>query len=381
MAETNFDNAIKNLTANLAKFEDKSFNVYFMVYDTKGRASGELAYIYRTAYALSKEGYKVSMLYQLTEEEIKAGEEFVGVEGWLGEAFASLPHYNVYEGNVDVSPSDFMIIPEVFADVMVDTDKAHTPCKRIALLYNYGLVQLYMPKNRTWPGLGVRDVVTTTEHQKELIESIFGKLNTRIVRPCVAPVFQKNDKPREMSVNIIARDPSDFKRVTALFYWKYPYLKWVRFNELTEISQELFAENLKNAPITVWLDAPTYFGVSALEAMKCGSLVIGKVPEEDAEWMFDNEGVKKNGFWFYNINEVHDLIAGAVNSFLNDKFPMDRIVEGEKTASMYTPEKQAEDIKRVYIDGIFEDRKKELEIALDIVKKNKEKSENTTENE
>ena len=68
----------------------KESNIYFFVLDTKGNPSGSLAYIYNLALLLHNEGYKVSMLYQEQEE-------FVGVESWLGEKYASIPHYALME--------------------------------------------------------------------------------------------------------------------------------------------------------------------------------------------------------------------------------------------------------------------------------------------
>ena len=53
--------------------------------DTKGNASGSLAYIYELASGLQDMGYNVGMLH--------SEEDFVGVNEWLGEKYAELPHF------------------------------------------------------------------------------------------------------------------------------------------------------------------------------------------------------------------------------------------------------------------------------------------------
>ena len=60
--------------------------------------------------------------------------DFIGVGDWLGEEYANLPHANVEKENVSISASDFLFIPEIFANVMMQTKKL--PCKRVILVQN-----------------------------------------------------------------------------------------------------------------------------------------------------------------------------------------------------------------------------------------------------
>ena len=112
MAELNKEEMIQIVEENIKRIENKDFNVYFYVLDTKGNPSGSLEYIYQTALTLQNLGYKVTMLHQ--------DKDFVGVGEWLGEKYSEIPHKFVGteteqpNENIQISASDFLFIPEIF---------------------------------------------------------------------------------------------------------------------------------------------------------------------------------------------------------------------------------------------------------------------------
>ena len=112
---------IKRIEAEIAKMDKKENTIYFFVIDTKGTPSGSLEYIYNLAKLTKDLGYDTRMLYQASEENEDG--KFVGVGGWLGEEYSSLPHENIMDENVAVSPSDIVFIPEIFANIMMQTKK------------------------------------------------------------------------------------------------------------------------------------------------------------------------------------------------------------------------------------------------------------------
>ena len=57
MSELTKKEMIKTIEKNIGKINDKSFTIYFYVFDTKGNPSGSLSYIYQTAYTLKELGY------------------------------------------------------------------------------------------------------------------------------------------------------------------------------------------------------------------------------------------------------------------------------------------------------------------------------------
>ena len=180
MAEIKKEEMIKVVEENIKKMEDKSFNVFFFVIDTKGNPSGALEYIYRTALDLKNLGYNVSMLHQ--------EEEFVGVGDWLGETYAELPHHNVEKENVEISACDFLFIPEILSSVMSQTKTL--PCKRIIILQNHNFFADFMPVGVSPFDVNINEMLTTTHTLEDMMKSYFPGIRTHVVRPAVAPAVR-----------------------------------------------------------------------------------------------------------------------------------------------------------------------------------------------
>ena len=349
--------ALEKVRAEIEKIDKKENNVYFFVLDTKGIASGSLEYIYKLAMIAKNDGYNVSMLYQ-----IEKGDEFVGVKDWLGEEYANLPHHNVASDEIEITPSDIIFIPEIFANVMNQTKKL--PCKRVAILQNYDYLLEQMPFAAQWGDFGILDCVCNTEYNSELIKDIFPYVRTTVVEPYIDKVFGQTIEPKKLIVNIVARDQSDINRVIKPFYWKYPTFKWVSFRDLRGFSKEGFAKALREAAITIWVDTDTSFGYSAIEAMKSGSIVIAKVPEKPLKWMDPDDeqslSLRNCCIWFDDFNSVQRQIATVVRSWITDNVPSEVEEEAKKVTDMFS-EKKTTDAFNDYLDKIIKTRRIELE--------------------
>lgn len=359
-------NIVDNLTKEIEKIDNKKSRFIFFVMDTKGNPNGSLFNIYETAKVLSDMGYDVSMLH--------AEKEFIGVREWMGDAYADIKHYNIEKDGVKVSPSDILIIPELLSNVMFQTNESKLPCKRVVLLQNrYYITEVIQP-GASWLGYGIIDCVATSEKLANEAKELFHGLRTNVVKPVIKDVFKDTGKPKGMFINLVTKSQSDTNRIVKEFFLRYPQYKWVPFRGVSGLPTEDLADVFKESFATVWVDDITDFGYSALEAMNAGNIVIGKIPEEEPEWMFNKDGkLVDNGIWFYKISECYDLIAGAINAFLNDTIPDSIYKEGQKTAANYSEKEFAENVKKVYVDTLLENRKKELESALEIAKNNFEK--------
>lgn len=366
--------ALEKVRAEIEKIDKKENNVYFFVLDTKGIASGSLEYIYKLAMIAKNDGYNVSMLYQ-----IEKGDEFVGVKDWLGEEYANLPHHNVASDEIEITPSDIIFIPEIFANVMNQTKKL--PCKRVAILQNYDYLLEQMPFAAQWGDFGILDCVCNTEYNSELIKDIFPYVRTTVVEPYIDKVFGQTIEPKKLIVNIVARDQSDINRVIKPFYWKYPTFKWVSFRDLRGFSKEGFAKALREAAITIWVDTDTSFGYSAIEAMKSGSIVIAKVPEKPLKWMDPDDeqslSLRNCCIWFDDFNSVQRQIATVVRSWITDNVPSEVEEEAKKVTDMFS-EKKTTDSFNDYLDKIIKTRRIELEA---LISKTEKEENNVSEKE
>lgn len=346
------EKSIKDLEKEIKKIDAKKSKFMFYVIDTKGTPSGSLWYIYSIAHKISKMGYIVQMLHNEND--------FVGVKDWMGEEYAALPHFNIEKNNVDVSPSDILFIPELYSQVMFKTK--NLPCKRVALLQNFNFLTEIIPFGTTWEDYGIRECVANTEFISNRIKEVFPGTVTRIVRPAIRKCFSESTEPKKLIINYVSRSKTA-DSIIKPFMWKYPILKWVAFRNLGSLTQEEMAKHLQESVATIWVDDNTNFGYSALESMATGNIVIGKVPQDTPEWGVKDGDLKDNALWFYNDYDASKIIAGFVEAYLNDGIPQSVYDDMKETVKTYTEEKQEEDIRIEIIEGMLEQRKKELEIA------------------
>lgn len=343
--------AIENLKKEIAKIDKKENTLFFFVIDTKGVASGSLEYIYNLAMIASKAGYKVTMLHEETE--------FIGVKEWLGEEYAALPHANVTKDNINVSPSDLVFLPEIFAKVMNQIKSL--PCKRIAILQNYDYMVEQMPFSAEWKTFGINECIVNDAYNENLIKSVFPSTHTHVITPYIDDVFGETKEPKNMIVNIVTADQSDINRIVKPFYWKYPTLRWVSFRDLRGMSKENFAKSLREASVTIWLDEYASFGYSALEAMKSGAIVMAKIPCNNLSWAQEDGTLRNCCVWFDDVNTIHKQIASVVRSVITDKVPEVLAEEQKKVLALFSKE-QTEKQFVDYLEGVMDNRKKEMKL-------------------
>lgn len=348
--------ALQNIKESVERLDKKDFTFYFFVMDTKGNPSGSLAYIYRTAYALKELHYNVMMLHQ--------EKEFVGVESWLGEKYASLQHVNVETDNVEIRPSDFLFIPEIYANVMSQTK--NLPCKKIAILQNQSYLTSTIPVGVTWDDMNIKEVVTNTRANEALIKTYFPQIKTHVVEPCIPNVFRPSTEPQKLIINVVSKEQSNVDKIIKPFYWLYPVYKWVSFRDVRGLPEEILAEALNTAAITIWIDDETDFGYSCLEALRSGTIVIAKIPDNPTDWMLDENGNLIEGpIWFNNLRDLPRIISSVVRTWTLDNIPDEIYDDSMKTKEWYTPEQFNEQIADVYLNDIKNRRKHELQEAYD----------------
>ena len=351
---------IENIERELSRIDKKENKVYFFVIDTKGVPSGSLEYIYNLALIAKEEGYDVAMLH--TEDE------FEGVESWLGKEYAELPHYNVNKGEVGTSPSDILFIPEIFSQVMNQTKQL--PCKRVVILQNYDFVVEQMPYAAQWGDFGIMEGITNSDYQAAQINEVFPYVKLTKVTPYISKIFGSTIAPKNMVINVIAKDQSDIKKIVKPFYWKYNHLRWVSFKELRNLSKEEFSKELRENAMTIVVDETASFMYSALEAAKSGSITMVKVPNTSVDWANEDE-LPNCCVWFNDYDTLHKQIASVVRSWITDKVPTVLAEETKKVTEEMTEENTKADIL-AYITDVLDRRKKEMQDLVVQIKAKKE---------
>ena len=358
---------VSKISTEIESLKNKEFTVFFFVYDTKGVPSGSIANIYETALALKADGYLVKMLH--------ADKDFVGVRSWMGDKAADLPHeYVDKDAEIAVHPSDFLIIPEIYTSVMSVTKKL--PCKRIVFWQNSKFIYDTIPMGVDLADMNIMDVLTTSEDLAERIKNQLPGVVTAVDRPCVPDYFVPSVEPRELVINILTKTPQEANEILKPFYWRYPSMNWVAFRNIKDLPRKEFAEAISKSVATVWCDRDTDFGHMALEAMACGNIVIGRVPDKMPEWMKgeNGEGIADNGLWFYDTIDAKDLIDLVVNHFISDTIPQELYENMKKTVAYYSEANFRADVKKTF-EKYTENRIKEFELAEKVYKSKVEESE------
>lgn len=374
MAEDKNKIVLKRVEDEIAKIVDKKSSIYFFVSDCKNTPNSQMLYIYQMALTMKELGYNVCMLYQInneyTKHELKklrsSGKMvdetrvFEGVDKWLGEKYSTLVHLNIASGVWRVSPSDVLFIPEVFSSLMKETYDKGLPCKRVVILQNFKYVTEFIPYGDQWLNYGITEAVVSNENQAKLIKSVFPYVNTTVINPYIQESMRKPVTAKKLIVNIAATTSSDIEHIIKTFYWKYPTMQFVTFRSLRNLPVDEYAKMLKEGCITIWHDPYTPWGRSALDAIKCGNIVIGKVPEVLPEWMVDENGnALDNAVWYNSIDDIADILATVIGSWMRDEIP-EKLMDGiSETAKKYTYGEWKENVEK-YINGIMESRKTEF---------------------
>lgn len=351
----------------LSNLNDKNFTLYFFTLDTKGNPTAGIANIYEQVKILTNLGYKAAILHEKNDYYLRGNEDGHGISDWLGEEYALLPHHSIEAQNLNISPADFIIIPEIFSNIM-DQVKGF-PCTKIVLSQSYDYLLELLPIGKRWTtDYGFNNVITTSQKQADYLQTLFPTIKTHVVPVSIPSYFKESEKPKQPIVALHTRNQTDAAKIAKSFYLQYPIYKWVTFKELRGASREQFASDLRNACLSVWIDDTAGFGTFPLESIESNVPVIGKIPNMIPEWMEEvgENGVstiKNNGIWTNTTLNIPEIIATYLKLWLEDSVPSD-LLEGVKNSQgQYTEENQVE-LATVTYATLVENRIIELKESL-----------------
>lgn len=299
----NQENLIK-LEKSIQNLKDKTSKIYLIVQDTKGNAKASVAYIYNLGMALHTAGYNPIILHEKPD--------YYGVSDWLGQEFMdTLPHQAIEGTKLEVSPDDFIVLPELYGFIMEQIAKL--PCGKIVLSQAYDHVFETLNPGQTWSQFGFIKCITTTEKQKDYLSNIFRHVSFDILTPFISDNFTPNTLPVKPFVAVHSRDQRDTVNLIKQFYIKYPQYRWITFRDMRGLSESEFAKQLNECCLSIWMDESSSYGTFPLESMKSNVPVLGLVPNMVPTWINEN-----NGFWVNNKLDIIDYTADFLQSWLED---------------------------------------------------------------
>jgi len=341
---------IKKVELSIQKLEEKTSRIYLMVQDTKGNAKAGIRLVYQMALTLKNNGYNPIILHE--------SNDYTGVSEWMGEEYMELPHQSIEGQNLQISPEDFVIVPELYGHVMEQIK--NLPCGKIVMCQAYDYMLETIQPGVNWAMNGFLKGITTNETQKEYIQSIMKNTSLDVITPFIPEIFTKKTIPAKPIIGIHTRDQRDTAKIIKSFYLKYPQFRWVTFRDMRGLSQKEFVENLQESFVSVWVDDISGFGTFPIESMACGTPVIGKVPNMKPEWMSDT-----NGVWTYELNNMVDIIAEYTQNWLEDNISEQLYDGGLETASTYQNKEDFESQVISTFDSYLSIRKQNFETQLE----------------
>jgi len=332
---------------SIENLKNKKNRLYFMVQDTKGNAKASVRYIYELAMTLKKSGFNPIILHEKND--------YSGVSSWLDSDYmTTLPHKSLEQQNLEVSPEDFIILPEIFGYVM-DQIK-NLPCGKIVITQSYSYMLETLQPGQTWNQFGFLKCVTTSNKQKEYIDSVMRNISTDVLKPYISQVFTEKTLPPMPIIAVHTREQSDAVNLIKTFYLKFPQYRWFTFRDMRGLSEKEFAKTLKECFLSVWIDDESGFGTFPLESMACGVPVIGKIPNLQPEWMKE-----ENGLWIDDKNLLPDFIADFSQNWLEDNIVPELYNEIRKTSDEYKNHEQFEKDAISYFEGYIKTRLESFE--------------------
>lgn len=336
----------------LNKIDNKDFSFYFFTLDTLGNPVAGVANIYEHVKVLNELGYRAYIMHEKDNYKLRGDETSMGINDWLGEEYAALPHISIEGQQLSVTPSDYIIIPEIFANVMDQVKQF--PCKKIVFSQAYDYLLELLPIGKKWNfDFGFTDVITTSERQANYIKSLFQGINTHVVPVGIPDYFKPSDKPKTPIVTILTRNHGDAKKIANAFYLQFPMYKFITFKELRGMPKANFAEELGKSCLAVWIDDQSGFGTFPLESMQSGTPIIGKIPNMVPEWMEStNEAgeitLRNNGVWTNTTLNIPELIGTYMKVWFEDSVPQDLLNGMAEMNGKYSMENQKKEIEKVY---------------------------------
>ena len=312
---------------SIQTLKDKQARIYLLVQDTKGNARASVRYMYQMGKTLKDNGFNPIILHEKTD--------YAGVVAWLDESYMELPHKAIEGQNLEISPEDFLVIPEVFGYVMDQVKQL--PCAKIVLTQSYSYMLETLQPGQTWSQFGFIKCITTNNKQKEYIEKVMRNCSFDILEPYISEVFEPKLLPAMPIIGIHTKDQSDAVNLIKTFYLRFPQYRWFTFRDLRGLSELEFANSLKDCFVSVWVDNESGFGTFPLESMKSNVPVIGKIPDLPPTWMNED-----NGIWITDHTLLADVVSDFIQNWLEDNIKPELYSEMKKTSEQFSDKQKFE---------------------------------------
>lgn len=344
--ENGIDDKVVKIKKSLENLNSKNFTI-FIFSPSVGGPSGGIGVLYQHAKVLKELNYNVKIL---TEKN-----DYKNPEEWLGDKYSGIEHVSLESTKLQVSPEDFLILPEGYAGVLGIQTKSLS-CRKIVLCQSWIYILGNLMPGQKWSdeSTGLKNTIVVAEPLKKYIETIFGENDQRI-KVCRQyideDIFYPSKKPQKPIIVLSSRDQMQSLNLIKHFYLKYPQYRWISFKEMRGLNRDEFAETLRESCLGVWLDKIAGFGTFPIECAKSDVPVIALIPDITPEYATETSCI-----WTNELLSIPDLIGNFVKLYLEDSIP-EEISKGTKELALkYSEDDGKKEIERTYRELVNERR-------------------------
>jgi hypothetical protein len=281
------------------------------------------------------------------------------------EAFVMTRRLIVEEG-LCVGPSSALIL----VAAMKYAEKVTKPSKIVVIMPDSGKAYLSKAFNDQWLAdneLISRDElkaafnveVKAAEEMKKYISTVMKGTSIDVIPPLVSSDFEVSKLPVKPIIAIHSREQRDAINFIKSFYVKFPQYRWITFRDLRGLSENEFADAMKESFVSIWIDQTSSYGTFPLESMKMGIPVLGLVPDIVPTWMNED-----NGLWVNNKTIMVDVLSDLIQNWLEDNLNPELFENMDRTVQSLPNQEKFEQETLSLFSKMFETRLTSFEDQL-----------------
>lgn len=348
------------------KVENGDYKCYFYCPDYE-KPSGGIKVLYDHVKCMNENGFNGVVIHKKTGFRPEWLDEFYEIDAETGQ-YKGIPTIYLDDENLGIGMEDFFFIPEGIPNVMKNLAEQNAPCKRIVFCQNWYYVLNSLPVGVYWNHFGITDCMSVSNIQSDYLKMIMPFLKIKnVVGHIPDDVFYPPEKKTQKKLQV-AFIPSRFDNgtksanVIKTFFSLYPFLRFIEFKQVGGMTNEQYAELLRESAFYVHFDEYSSWGTAPIEAYLSKCLVAGWDGFGGREYMNpDNTWVVPNG----DILRLAMAIGNMIETYLMDDVKDKTYQEMEAATMLYTREAEKDSILKTH-NEYREERVKELEKYLEI---------------
>lgn len=238
----------------MTTFENR---IFYFCPDMRASSAG-VRRLYRHVYLLNHAGFNATILHLQDHFEL-----------------SDMPKVPVsYLNKESFYPHDIIVIPEGCPTVM-DALK-DIAARRFAIALNWDYVFKDLPLGKNWKSFNIERVLTVSPVIARMISWSMG-LPTHVLKSSIdQQLYYVDANAKRPLIVFIKRKAAKIDELKRLLTARNPnYTKAIEWLGLHGLSQEIYAERIREAALFLSLSEAEGFPTSCLEAMACGTLVAG----------------------------------------------------------------------------------------------------------